>query len=256
VPRQTDGKKRKRNPAVEEIRRRLFECCERIQPQELFPTLVPEAADLIVNDPFAFLLATSLDRGTKAEVIWTIPYWIKQRIGHLDSCLLYEMSLEAIQGVLDQLPRRPRYMADAPKTIKQISELLCRRYSGDAEALWRGRTALETKRTLLQIHGIGKGIASMALLLLERCRSVRFPDWSNMDVKADVHVQRVLYRLGVSGGLGEKEAIAAAQRLNPQYPGMIDPPLWVIGRRWCSETRPSCQSCWMTDLCPRIGVLV
>jgi len=46
--------------------------------------VVPEAAPIIFSDPFAFLLACSLDRGTKAEVVWTIPYDLTQALGGLD----------------------------------------------------------------------------------------------------------------------------------------------------------------------------
>jgi hypothetical protein len=39
----------------------------------LFPTVIPEAAGIIASDPYAFCIATCLDRGTQAEIIWTIP---------------------------------------------------------------------------------------------------------------------------------------------------------------------------------------
>lgn len=241
---------------MEEIRRRLLECSGKIQPQELFPTLEPQAANLIADNPFGFLLALSLDRGTKAEIIWTIPFWVKEALGHLDPCLISAMSVEQIRQVVDGLPRKPRYTRDAPQTIHEMARLVCQSFQGDAEALWRDKNAAEVKIILLRIHGIGEGIASMALILLERFRGVRFPDWSIMNVKPDVHVQRVLYRLGVSKAMGEKDAIAAAQRLNPDYPGAVDPPLWIIGRRWCRPMAPDCPSCWMNDLCPKVGVIV
>lgn len=240
---------------MKDIRQSLLDCCGKIQPQELFPTLVPEAANLIADDPFAFLLAVSLDRGMKAEIIWTIPFWMKTALGHLDPCLLSAMDLEHIRQTVEALPRKPRYTKDAPQTIRAVSRLVCDGCAGDTTRLWQDKSAAEVKRTLLGIPGVGDGIASMALILLERCRRIRFPDWSVMDVKPDVHVQRVLCRLGVSNALGEKEAIAAAQQLNPDYPGAMDPPLWIIGRRWCKAKDPDCRSCWINHVCPRVGVV-
>ena len=75
-----------------------------------------------------------------------------------------------------------------------------------------------------------------------------------MDVKPDVHVRRVLYRLGVADSQDEAEAVAAAARLNPEFPGAVDPSLWVIGRRWCKESMPLCPDCTMSDLCPKVGL--
>ena len=43
--------------------------------------LFPAATDLVQTDPYAFCLATCLDRSTKAEIIWTIPYWIREDLG-------------------------------------------------------------------------------------------------------------------------------------------------------------------------------
>lgn len=241
---------------VSNIGKLLLECCGRIEPQELFPTLVPEAANLIVDNAFAFLLAVSLDRGTKAEIIWTIPFWIKTALGHLDPCLISVMSLEEIRQTVEALPRKPRYTKDAPDTIHSIARLVCERFHGDATKLWQNKSAAEVKLILQGIPGIGKGIASMALILLQRCRGVRFPDWNTMDVKPDVHVQRVLYRLGVSNVLDEKAAVAAAKKLNPDYPGAIDSPLWIIGRRWCRASNPDCVSCWVNDVCPKVGTKI
>jgi endonuclease III len=239
---------------MKDIAKSLLDCSTRIEPHDLFPTLAPEASKLISDNPFAFLLAVSLDRGTKAEIIWTIPFWIKTALNHLDPCLISAMEIEDIRQTVETLPRKPRYTRDAPRTIRAISRLVCDAFGGDATKLWQNKSATETKRLLLAIPGIGDGIASMALILLERCRGIRFPDWSFMDVKADVHVQRVLYRLGVAKALDPKEAIAAAQQLNPDYPGALDPPLWIIGRCWCKANDPACTNCWMTDVCPKVGV--
>ena len=64
--------------------KKLLEFRETIDSRDLVPVLVKEAADLIKNDPFAFMLAAVLDRGTKTEIIWTIPYYNKHQLGRLD----------------------------------------------------------------------------------------------------------------------------------------------------------------------------
>jgi endonuclease III len=126
---------------------------------------------------------------------------------------------------------------------------------GDAERIWRGRTAQETMQVFRRVTGVGPGLANMLVSLLRRCKDVNFPDIETTDVKADVHVRRVLERLGlVISGARDQEVWSTARRLNREDPAALDPPLWMIGYRWCHAGNPNCASCVMKDLCPRIGV--
>jgi endonuclease III len=162
------------------------------------------------------------------------------------------MTEAELLAVVSRLPRRPRYIRDAPRTILEVARLV--ESLGGAERLWEGRSADDVKRQLKAIHGVGEGIASMVVVLLEKYRGVRFPDLARMNVKADVHVQRVLYRLGAARGRSAAEATGAAAALNPEYPGDLDQALWTIGQQWCHESGPDCMNCPMADLC--IGFII
>ena len=100
----------------------------------------------------------------------------------------------------------------------------------------------ETKKTFLIVYGVGNGISNMAVRLIESMYDFRFADldYSRMDIKPDVHTTRVLYRLGVSTTIREDGAIFAARFINPSYPGEIDGPLWLLGRKLCQATNPDC----------------
>lgn len=235
-------------------RDRLLGFGKTILPETLTPALEEDAAKLIADNNFAFILAVALDRGTKTEIIWTIPFWIKNQLGHLNPEQLSQMTTEQLADVLERLPKRLRYTKDAPQTVIELARIVTRECGGDAELIWRGRKAQEVKDFLKRIHGIGEGIASMAVILLNRCRGIRFPDLGAMNVKPDVHVQRVLFRLGIASIMSEKEALSAAVRLNPDYPGALDSPLWVIGRKWCRETSPDCVNCEMNRICVKKGL--
>lgn len=95
----------------------------------------------------------------------------------------------------------------------------------------------------------------MSVLLIEKAYGIRFSDMDRrtMEIKADVHTMRVLYRLGMSAERSESAAIAAARRMNPDYPGEIDAPLWVIGRNWCLNYHPQCRKCPMAPVCQKIS---
>ncbi len=225
-----------------------------IAQEELTPALFPAATLLIHNNPFAFISACCLDRGTKAEVIWTIPYWISQEVGHFNPLRFHSMNLDEITTLFLHLPQKPRYMHDAPRTFSDISRIVVDQFAGFAENIWKDHRATEVKKVLLSVHGVGSGIANMTLVLLESAYGFTFIDHSRMDIKPDVHTMRVLYRLGISAALSVEEAISAAQWLNPSFPGLIDGPLWSIGRKWCHPTNPQCMSCPLNSCCEKVAL--
>jgi hypothetical protein len=95
-----------------------------IDPRELFPALMPEAADLVIKDPYAFTIATCLDRGAKAEVIWTIPYDIQNTLGHLDPFRIYQMSLDELAILEDALPLEHPYIQLVRKNLEGVKQKL------------------------------------------------------------------------------------------------------------------------------------
>lgn len=228
---------------------RLLELTETVQRSELFPSYNPEASELVGRDPYAFALAVSLNRQTKAEIIWMIPFELRAKLGHLDPAQIAQMSLEELDEVFRGLPHKPRFVNDAPRTVKELSTMVVRRFDGDAARIWEDQTATQVTRTFEEIYGVGPQIASLSVLLLEYRYGVRFPDHPIMDIKADTHTCRVLHRLGVARDDTTKEAIAAARRLNPTYPGELDATLWVCGRTWCHRSAPDCAGCPLSKVC-------
>lgn len=224
--------------------------------EELFPTLFPGASDFVHANPYAFCMATCLDRGTKADIIWTIPFWIYQIVGHFDPFIFHQMSTDELEKLINKLPKKPRYINAAHFTIQSITQIIVEELEGDATKMWKNKKAIEVKRTFLSVYGVGTGIANMAVLLIEKAYGIHFSDLdhSRMDIKPDVHTMRVLYRLGVSAAIQEDEAISAARYLNPTFPGEIDGSLWLLGRKWCSAINPDCIKCPMQAYCPRIGL--
>jgi endonuclease III len=150
-------------------------------------------------------------------------------------------------------PRRPRFVNDAPKTVRDLTRIVVEDCDGDASRIWIGKRASEVKRTFDSVYGVGPWIANMAVLLLERASRMRFDDQDHltMGIKPDTHTRRVLLRLGASDSQTDEAAIAAARSLNPRYPGELDAPLWRIGRGWCSAYDPDCPGCPVGRVCAR-----
>jgi hypothetical protein len=166
-----------------------------------FSTGLTEADDLVYSNPFAFLLACSLDRGARSENIWRIPYFIQRDLGHLDPSRLAAMNSEDARALLERLPTRPRYLGDAVDTIREVAILVAGTFEGQAERIWIGQPVRRVLATLLAIRGIGPGIAHMTINLLHRYGLAEFDpgDLRDIDVKPDVHVERVFMRSRVGG---------------------------------------------------------
>lgn len=233
--------------------RRLLEFRKKIRPQELFPVLVEEAAVVIEENPFAFALAAVLDRGTRSEIIWTIPYHMQKQLGDLKPQFFADKSIEDLERIFQLLPVKPRYISDAPRTVKELSEMVVDEYNGKVQKIWENKGSSSVKAAFERIYGVGPGISSMIVLLLEKCFGVHFDDIDhrNMDVKPDTHVIRVFQRLGFITEPNEAVAKKAARRLNPEYPGALDAPAWIIGKKWCAPFAPQCHSCPLNEVCPK-----
>jgi len=214
----------------------------------------PQIGDLLSDDPFAFLLAASLDRGMVAETAWQIPGKLRRVLGHLDPARIAVMSKEEVLAALHRISGKPRYLRDAPLTILGVARLVHNDLGGDARRLWRGQPPQAIRRRLEGIFGVGPGIAAMVVNLLSQLGEieVRGEHYATMDVKPDVHVQRVFKRLGFCAGESEAETLDAARRLHTQYPGKLDAPAWHIGRTWCHAQHPQCASCPLGKPCPRL----
>lgn len=240
----------------ETISNLLLEYKKQSNVDYLFPVLEPEAKKMIPSNPYAFCVATCLDRGTKADIIWTIPYWIFQKVGHFDPNIFYQMPISEVNKIFYQLPKKPRFIDKAAHTFQSITKIIVDQFDYDASNIWRNKKASEVKRTFMNVYGVGNGISNMAVILIENAFGIQFSDLdhSRMDIKPDVHTMRVLYRLGVAAYIEENEAISSARLLSPEYPGEIDGPLWLIGRNWCKANNPICNDCFLNNVCPRIDL--
>lgn len=227
---------------------------EQINRTNFFPTLADGATEFSLSDPFAFVLACCLDRGARTERIWTIPFDLSQRLGHLDPSRIAAMTLHELAIAVASLPRKPRYVQAAPATIHSLADLVVRACQGDAKGLWADRSAKQLKRSLRRVRGVGPHLANMTVLLVERAFGVRFVDKAEVDLKADVHTMRVTYRLGLADVEDADSAVAAARLLHPAAPGDLDAPMWMIGRRWCAPSSPNCHACIARPHCARVGL--
>lgn len=210
-----------------------------------------ETRRLVEGSPFAFLLAVAFDRNMPWEKAWRIPKEL-DRQGWLDPALLASKDETELIGLVKGLAVQPRWGArEGARTLSDAARLVWERFGGDAAAIWKGASPAEVEKTLQEIHGIGAGIASMATRILYDDFGCFRGQERQIDVKPDVHLVRVFQRLGIIDDDSENEAIRAARRLNPEFPGELDWPAWRIGRLWCRPRRPDCAQCPLTADCAK-----
>jgi endonuclease III len=128
--------------------------------------------------------------------------------------------------------------------VREIAEKLLSEYDGDARKLWADRSAQQTL-TRLEDLGLGPQLSRMTVGALLDEEEID----GTGDVKADVHLKRVLGRALAGREFTEDEVLAATRAMRPSDPWSLDWPSWHIGRNWCHRTAPLCEQCPLSSEC-------
>jgi len=211
--------------------------------------------DFILSNPNAFLFAVILDERIEAERAWTGPYLLKERLGHLDSKKIATMSKDELAKTCAVKPEIHFEYNKAAHRIRKACELLNRKYNGQANNIWNGNPRTDDLQSRFEeFDGIGQKKASMAVNILVRDLGVSAQNKQWIDVSDDTHVSRIFQRTGLIDTYTHEALLNAARDLNPDYPGALDLPSWLIGRRFCHAREPECSSCPLEKECPKVRV--
>lgn len=214
-----------------------------------------EANDLISNlkdYPHAYVLACLMDRQVKAERAWMIPFEIKNTIGTFDFNELLNISLDEYKTIFNEhkLHRFNDTMADI---FHQALVHLQNKYDGDASLIWAGNpSSAAVVYKFMEFKGSGPKISTMAANILARNFKISFSDYYSIDISPDVHIIRVMKRMGfVPKDASNEMIVYKARELNPEFPGVIDFSCWEIGRIWCRPNDPNCEECIVASECQK-----
>ncbi len=227
----------------------------------------PAARDLVKDlerYPPAFVLACIANRQTKADIAWSLPHAIRKAARGFDVDTLLGLEKDTWTSVLASSGHRLATQMEQllPAAIRHIRD----KYGGDASRIWAdGSSGAAVARRFLAFDGVGPKIANMAVNILIRDFRIQLTR-PMPDIAVDTHVLRVFERLGLLGRLEhsqlrwtkDKQALRLqlrARELNPEWPGELDWPAWMVGKTWCHAGRaPECDGCCMRLVCPRDGV--
>lgn len=212
-------------------------------------TPIPEANDLLVSEPFAFLVAVICDYQIPAERAWAVPYHLRQRLGHLNPIRILTEPERVAEAVATR-PSLHRYVQRVPEFIVEAARIVIQEYGGDASRIWGDEpTAAQLQARLRRFPGISQKKAAMAVEILERDLGVPVREMTGSDIAYDVHVRRVFLRTGLVEVDDQDHMVSTARIIHPQRPGALDAPAWVIGRTWCRPRDPDCPMCVLDDVC-------
>jgi len=134
-----------------------------------------------------------------------------------------------------------------PIWLRNASDKMLNDYKGDPRNIWNvtSENVNEIYIRFKSFDGIGDALSKMAQFILVRNYGIAggIENRSNMSVKPDELVRRVLFRSGISTSNKIRESIEALENLHLPSPADFDAAAWIIGREYCLKNKPKCYSC-------------
>ncbi|MCL2206917.1 MAG: hypothetical protein FWB90_02345 [Fibromonadales bacterium] len=212
----------------------------------------------IENNPHAFVLACLMDRQIQAEKAWLIPKKIFVILQTFNINELANIKREEYINIFNK-HKLHRFNTDMADIFYLGIQDIKNKYNGNASEIWfrnlRGNMCEKLSSSLvvsrfLEFKGCGIKIATMSANILATKFKIEFSDYFSIDISPDVHIKRVLPRMGlVPQNPTLKMVIHKARELYPEFPGIIDFPCWEIGRNWCKANNPDCSNCIVESEC-------
>ena len=143
-----------------------------------------------------------------------------------------------------------------PKNLKSAARKIVDEYESDVRNVWNDVDAEhvnEIYNRFKGFEGIGGALAKMAQFILVRDYGIAGGKESKryLSVKPDVHLQRVLFRLGISEKKTAASVNSNVDNLSLRSPADFDWAVWNIGREYCTPREPDCSHCPLEKVCKK-----
>lgn len=143
-----------------------------------------------------------------------------------------------------------------PRNLKTAARKIVGEYKSDVRNIWNRIDAAhvdEIYNRFKEFEGIGDALAKMAQFILVRDYGIAGGKESRkyLSVKPDVHLQRVLFRLGISEKKTAASVNSNVDNLRLRSPADFDWAVWSIGREYCHPGNPDCSNCPLESVCEK-----
>lgn len=185
------------------------------------------------------------------ERAWQLPNTMMIRSGFNDPIeMCTSLSPTQLEAVIRQPPCGHRLPGRIAGAMSGTAHEIVEKYDGDARNLYMGQDVATVLRRLAALPGYGRKLARLALriVLLDWAGQVS-GDRAELDVTPDLHVCRVLHRLGIIDRPEPALALESARRLSPAAPYLVDG-AFLLGTTVCGS-RPDCGACELWAHCPQ-----
>lgn len=192
-----------------------------------------------------FLLGATLDYQMRAALVWAnARRFAEDVLGDPDD--LWERVIAISDWDSEEAFRRYRLhrFPAAHRRVRRIGFAVVRDYAGDAREIWREQGPEEVL-TRLEALRLGPQISRMIVGALHDTRQIS----GIGQLKADLHVRRVLGRLVAGESVSVTDAHRIADTMIPGASWKLDAPLYLLGKGRCRSRDPDCGECYLHDLC-------
>jgi endonuclease-3 len=181
--------------------------------------------------PYRVLIATILSLRTKDTLTAVVA---PRLFAEADTpAAILELSEERIAELIYPVG----FYRNKARSIRQISEILLERYSGEVP---------RDLDALLELPGVGRKTANLVLTA-----GYRLPG-----ICVDIHVHRIGNRWGyVQTKTPDATELVLREQLPPEYWIEINGLLVTLGQNICHPISPRCSVCPVAEWCKRVGVV-
>ncbi len=160
-------------------------------------TDVPEANELLENDPLALLIGLVLDQQVKMEKAFRGPYELKQRLGGLDARQLATMDPEKLVKIFRERPALHRFPGSMAGRVQALSKVIIDEYHGDAGAVWNeAKDGADLAARIKKLPGFGDMKVKILVAVLAKKFDVKPAGWekyaANWHTVADVDSEETM----------------------------------------------------------------
>lgn len=192
-----------------------------------------------------FILGAIIDYQIKADKAWAKADWFAEVYfngvndiwSHINSYSKDEWFAICKSNSVHRFPK-------AYERIQRIGGVIENIYHGDARCIWSDVPSDKVRDRLLDL-GLGNQITNMVLGALFDTSLVS----GSLDVKADLHITRVLGRVLLAKEIAPNQAIVIARDVYNENPWLLDSRLFQVGKTFCKRTNPHCYRCFFGAFC-------
>lgn len=192
-----------------------------------------------------FLLGCILDYQMKVGLVWeNARRFAEDDLG--DPRDLWDEIVEIRRWNTPTVRRRynlHRFPA-AHARVQRIGREIVDRYRGDARNIWRNQSSCATQKRLERM-GVGPQLSRMTAGALHDTKQIVGAG----ELKADIHVRRVLGRVFAGDMVSADTALDIAKEMMPRGSWKLDAQLFRLGKSTCTKTNPDCRGCFLRAEC-------